>query len=201
MRTEPVLQRRRIQVIQAGVLLALPLLLLAQPSLEGSAHEFIEISGMVLAFICIVGRMWSILYVGAKKNLELVMTGPYSTTRNPLYFFSTIGAVGIGLMYGSLLVALLLGLSAYVVLSVTAAKEAEYLRTMFGPAYEIYAKRTPMFWPKIALYEDTQEVIFSPKALRRTLLDALPFLAVFPIIETIEYLQETGVLPVLFRLI
>lgn len=182
------------------MLLALPLLLLTQPLLEGSAHEFIEISGIVLAFICIVGRMWSILYVGAKKNLELVMTGPYSMTRNPLYFFSTIGAVGIGLMYGSLLVALLLGLSVYAVLSVTAAKEAEYLRTMFGPAYDVYAQRTPMFWPKIALYEDTQEVIFSPKALKRTLLDALPFLAVFPIIETIEYLQETGVLPVLFRL-
>jgi protein-S-isoprenylcysteine O-methyltransferase Ste14 len=199
MRTEPVVQRRRIQVIQAGVLLLLPLPLLAQPTLEGLAHELIEISGLALAFICVIGRMWSILYVGSKKNVQLVMTGPYSTTRNPLYFFSTIGAVGIGLMYGSLLVALLLGLSAYAVLSVTAAKEADYLRTMFGPAYDAYAQRTPMFWPKVALYEDTREVVCSPKALRRTLLDALPFLVVFPVIETIEYLQETGVLPVLFR--
>lgn len=199
MRTEPVHQRRRIHTLQFAALASLPLILLAQPALEGGAHEFIEIAGVALAFVCIVGRMWSILYVGSKKNKELVTSGPYSMTRNPLYFFSCIGAVGIGLMYGSVLVALLLGGIAYLVLSTTASKESAYLQTMFGPAYDAYARRTPMFWPKPALYEDAQEVYFSPKALKKTVLDGALFLAAFPIIETIEYLQAAGYLPILMR--
>lgn len=200
MRTEPVLQRQRIRVLQAAALFALLLLPLLHPAIEGIGHEFVELTGLALAFVCVAGRIWSILYVGAKKNLELATTGPYSMTRNPLYFFSTIGAVGIGLMFGSVLLALGLGSIAYAVLRVTAAKEADYLQAIFGSEYEAYARRTPAFWPNISLYEDRQEVVFSPKALRRTMIDALPFLAVFPIIETIEYLQETGTLPVLFWL-
>ena len=201
MRLEPVRQRTRIHTIQAGALAAVPIFFLAQPAWQGTAHEFIEIAGIVLVFACIVGRMWSILYVGSKKNKELVTSGPYSMTRNPLYFFSCIGAVGVGLMYGSVVVALALGLIAYGVLAATAAKEADYLRTMFGPAYEAYSRRTPIFWPKSQLYEDAQEVYFSPKALRKTLLDGILFLAAFPIIETLEYLHASGTLPILFHLI
>ncbi len=51
------------------------------------------------------------------------------------------------------------------------------------------------------LYEDAQEVYFSPKALRKTLLDGILFLAAFPIIETLEYLHASGTLPILFHLI
>jgi protein-S-isoprenylcysteine O-methyltransferase Ste14 len=200
MRLEPVLQRQRIHILQAGALAMIATVLLAQPSWEGSAHEFIEIAGISLVFACIIGRMWSILYVGDKKNRELVTTGPYSMTRNPLYFFSILGATGVGLMYGSLLVAIALGFVTYGVLGITAAKEADYLRTMFGPAYDAYSRRTPMLWPKTTLYVDAPEVAFSPKALKRTLLDALPFLAVFPLIETVEYLHASGVLPTLVRL-
>ena len=201
MRATPVQQRQRIHVLQAGALMTLPLLFLAQPTWDGAAHEFIEIAGIILVFACMVGRMWSILYVGSKKNTELVTTGPFSMMRNPLYFFSCIGAVGVGLMYGSLLVALGLGAIAYAVFSVTAAKEAEFLLNKFGPAYEAYSRRTPRFWPSPALYSDEHEVYFSPKALRRTVLDAMLFLAVFPVIELLEYLHVNGTLPILMRVL
>jgi protein-S-isoprenylcysteine O-methyltransferase Ste14 len=201
MRATPVLQRQRIHILQAGALTTLPILFLAQPTWDGAAHEFIEIAGICLVFACMVGRMWSILYVGSKKNVELVTTGPYSMMRNPLYFFSCLGGVGVGLMYGSLLVALGLGLVAYAVFSVTAAKEAEFLRSKFGPAYEAYSRRTPHFWPNPALYADEQAVYFSPKALKRTLFDAMLFLAIFPVIEVLEYLHLSGTLPILMRVL
>lgn len=199
MKSTPVLQRQRIHILQAGALATVPLLLLAQPFWDGAAHEFIEIVGICLVFACMIGRMWSILYVGSKKNVELVTTGPYSMMRNPLYFFSCIGAVGVGLMFGSLVVALGLGLGAYGVFSVTAAKEGDFLRAKFGPAYDDYSRRTPSFWPNPALYGDEQEAYFSPKALKRTLLDAMLFLAVFPVIETLEYLHVSGTLPILMH--
>lgn len=200
MRREPVNQRIRIRIAQAGGAVLAAMLLMTHPALGGDAHEAVELIGFGLVLACVAGRMWSILYVGSRKNLELMTAGPYSVTRNPLYFFSTLGAVGIGLIHGSLIMALALGLFAWLVLATTAAKEAEHLKTLFGARYDAYARATPLFWPKPSLYQDAPEVVFSPVALRRTFLDGLFFLAVFPIIEVIEHLQIGGFLPILARI-
>lgn len=201
MRYQPVNQRIRIQIVQVGGLLLAAVLLLTHPALGGEFHEILEFLGFGFVLACVAGRMWSILYIGSKKNAELVTSGPYSITRNPLYFFSTLGAIGVGLIHGSVIVALALGFLTYAVLVITAGKEAEHLRTIFGSAYDTYAIRTPMFWPRLTLYQDHQEVTFSPKALRRTFYDGLFFLASFPLIEGIEKLQIDGLLPVLMKLV
>lgn len=200
MRLQPVNQRIRIRIVQAGGIVLAAMLLLTHPALDGDTHEAIELVGFGLVLACIAGRMWSILYVGSRKNLELMTSGPYSITRNPLYFFSTLGAAGIGLIHGSILAALALGLFAYLVLVATAVREAEHLKTLFGSRYDCYARDTPLFWPKPSQYRDTPEVVFSPTALRRTFLDGLFFLAAFPIIEAIERLQIDGVLPILVKI-
>ena len=197
MQSQPINQRTRIHLLQAGGLACAGVLLLTHPIVVGYAHELIEFAGLVLIWVCVAGRMWSILYVGSRKNLELVTSGPYSVTRNPLYLFSTLGAFGIGLIHGSVIVAFGLGLLAYGVLILTAAKEADHLRAIFGPSYDAYAQTTPMFWPNFSRYTDNREVVFSPKALQRTFFDGLLFLAAFPMIETIELLQEKGFLPIL----
>ncbi len=197
----PVRQRPRIHLLQAGGVLLAGAILLTQPLLAGLAHEFIELAGLGLVLVCITGRMWSTLYIGARKNRELITAGPYSVTRNPLYLFSTIGAVGIGLMFGSAAAALGLGLIAYSILSSTANKEAEHLSAVFGQRYETYARETPLFWPRLSLYRDADEIAFDPKALKRTFTDGLLFLAAFPAIEAVEHLQASGVLPILARVL
>ena len=126
---------------------------ITKPILDGRAHEYLELAGFGLAILCVAGRAWSILYVGAHKNRRLVMAGPYSMTRNPLYLFSTIGAAGIGLIFGSLVAAAILGLVSYLVLARMAQKEAAHLRTLFGAQYDAYARQTPFFWPRpLALF-------------------------------------------------
>ncbi|MER9695773.1 isoprenylcysteine carboxylmethyltransferase family protein [Mesorhizobium sp. M0179] len=182
--------------------LAVMLLLFTKPFLvEGSdGHEYIEALGIGFVLVCFLGRLWSILYVGGRKNDELVTIGPFSMSRNPLYFFSTVGAAGVGLMYGSVLVAAALALVSYLVIRVTVRKEAEFLFGKFGPAYSVYAERTPPFWPNPLLFHDQAERRFSTKALRRTFTDGLYFLALFPAIETIEQLRISGMLPVFFTL-
>ena len=197
----PVHQRTRIHVLQAAGVFIASAILLTQPLVTGPVHQFVELTGVALVILCIAGRVWSSLYIGAKKNRELVTSGPYSITRNPLYLFSTIGAVGIGLMFGSVVAAAGLGLVAHGVLVGTAKREAEHLRTIFGPRYEAYSRETPLFWPKLSLYRDPEEIAFSPKALRRTFVDGLLFLAAFPIIEGVEHLQADGVLPILARIV
>nr|WP_274709177.1 isoprenylcysteine carboxylmethyltransferase family protein [Nitratireductor luteus] len=158
-------------------------------------------TGLGLILVCVGGRMWSILYVGSRKNRQLVTAGPYSMTRNPLYLFSTIGAAGVGLIYGSVIAALLLGLLAFTVFTITAAKESEHLRTLFGAEYASYAASTPMFWPKLSQYRELPEAVFSPTALKRTFLDGLFFVAAFPALEGIEHLQHTGFLPTIMRML
>ncbi|MCX5519860.1 isoprenylcysteine carboxylmethyltransferase family protein [Kaistia defluvii] len=193
-------QRLRIHLVQLAAVIFALLLLLVRPYWSGEIHEFLESAGFCLVLVCVAGRMWSILYIGSRKNRALTTLGPYSMTRNPLYLFSTIGAVGVGLIFGSILIALMLGLFSYLAFTMTATKEADHLKTLFGPEFDAYAARTPLFWPKFSLYRDSADVAFSPHALKRTFLDGLLFLAIFPLMEGLEYVQSQGFLPVLARL-
>lgn len=197
----PVNQKIRIRILQLGALLFVPLLFTMNPAFSGDGNDTIEKIGVALVLICVTGRMWSILYIGSRKNHELVTKGPYSVTRNPLYFFSVIGAMGMGLYMGSLVMTFALGLALYLVLVTTAAKEAKHLEVLFSDSYRDYARRTPMFWPNPTLYEEGQEILFSPAALRRTFLDGLVFFAAFPAIEVMENLKDAGYLPMLFRVL
>ncbi|RRI02744.1 isoprenylcysteine carboxylmethyltransferase family protein [Mesorhizobium tamadayense] len=193
-------QHKRLIVVQVAAVMAIVLLLFSKPFLsEGSnGHELVEMIGFSLVLICFLGRLWSILYVGGRKNDELVVSGPFSMTRNPLYFFSTIGAAGIGLMFGSVLAAAMLGFASFLVFRFTASREAEFLAAKFGAGYTAYAERTPRFWPNPMLYRDQDHWVFSTGALKNTFRDGLYFLALFPLIETVEYFRMAGVLPTLF---
>lgn len=197
----PVNQRRRIRILQLGMLLVVPLLFTMNPVFSGDGSDTIEKIGVALVLVCVVGRMWSILYIGSKKNRELVTMGPYSVTRNPLYFFSVIGVMGLGLFTGSLVMTFALGLASYLAFVATAKREAKHLEALFGDRYRHYERATPMFWPKLCLYAEGDEILFSPAALRRTFLDGLIFFAAFPAIEVMENLKDAGYLPMLFRIL
>ena len=104
------LQRKRKQVLALGVAVWLLLLLFTQSRWRTAAphlHALIEIAGLVLILVCILGRTWCTLYIGGLKKRELVTAGPYSVVRNPLYVFTSIGTAGIGAQTGSSLVAIL----------------------------------------------------------------------------------------------
>lgn len=196
----PFNQKKRLLIVQLSSALALMVLLVSRSGWnEGSVFsELIEATGFGLILLCIFGRLWCILYIGSRKNSELVTAGPYSMSRNPLYLFSTIGAIGIGLTFGSFAVAMVLGCFSYLVFAVTAHQEAKFLRGQFGPRFASYAARTPLFWPNIWLYREPREMTFSPLVLKRTFFDALFFLGVYPAVEGVEHLQTIGYLPTLF---
>ncbi|MCY0094425.1 methyltransferase family protein [Hoeflea ulvae] len=195
-------QKKRLLVVQLFSLVAILALLVSRPYWSEALplHEAMEIAGLGLILVCMFGRLWSILYVGSRKNSELVTSGPYSVTRNPLYLFSTIGIFGVGLVFGSISVAFVFGALSYLVFTLTAQREAAFLRSSFGASYRAYEASTPRFWPDPRLYHQPDEMTFSPRALKRTFVDALYFLAMFPAIEGIEYLQTAGYLPTLFWL-
>ncbi|MBY0531885.1 MAG: hypothetical protein K2P86_07925 [Xanthobacteraceae bacterium] len=68
---------------------------------HSAARELIEFFGLLMIVACIVLRIFCSLYIGGRKISSLVVAGPYSVCRNPLYAASIIGAIGIGAQQGS----------------------------------------------------------------------------------------------------
>ena len=167
---------------------------------EGGMHDAVESVGLGAIVISIVGRAWCSLYIGGRKKAEIVSTGPYSLSRNPLYVFSYAGAFGVGAQTGSLTIAALFVVTAVVVFRMTIAKEEAWLSAEFGETYDSYMARTPRCGPDFSKWRDEDELNVRPRFFLTTLRDGLVFLAAIPIFEGIELAQRAGWLPILLRL-
>lgn len=159
-----------------------------------------KFAGLVLLFTAILGRLWSILYIGSHKNSRLITDGPHSISHNPLYLFSLIGVTGIGFMFGSLLITAALVSAAFLIFHATALREAAHLHGKFADAYGAYAADTPLFWPNFRRYSSETEVTFSTTALTTTFRDAICLVALFPAVELLEKLHTAGYLTTLFSI-
>jgi protein-S-isoprenylcysteine O-methyltransferase Ste14 len=164
------------------------------------AHESVENVGRLLIGVCILGRCWCTLYIGGRKGETLVAVGPYSLCRNPLYFFSFVGAAGVGAQTGSMLVALVCTVIVWIVFRVTVAKEERFLLERHGEAYAAYLATTPRFLPNPARWEPVESVEVFPKRVVATFFDGMLFVLAIPIIEGFEWLQQIGWIPVLITL-
>ena len=187
----------RINILRGTFLLLLPLVLFAAPIWARMpwVFEILEVLGVALLIAGVLGRFWAILYIGGRKNSMVMQDGPYSICRHPLYLFSTISVAGFGLMLGSLVLTAVFTILTFSILSQTAAKEEERLRSIFGAEYEAYATRVPRIWPKPSLFRTEPEVTFRVDHLRTNLMDALVFLSFIPIAKFAQQLKEAGWLP------
>ena len=96
----------------------------------------LEVLAFLTLMVAALGRVWTSAYISGKKNHELVVDGPYSLTRNPLYFFSLLGYLGAGLAFEKLTVSL-----AFTVVFVfthwpTICRRESKLRDKFGDKYD-----------------------------------------------------------------
>ncbi len=167
---------------------------------EGYLHEGLEAVGLGAVFVSIVGRAWCSLYIGGRKKAEIVSTGPYSISRNPLYLFSYVGAFGIGAQTGSITLALMFVVIALAVFHFTIAREEAWLSAEFGAAYDDYRARTPRLGPDFSKWRDEAELSIRPQFFLTTLRDGLVFLLAVPIFESVDWAHAAGWLPALVRL-
>jgi protein-S-isoprenylcysteine O-methyltransferase Ste14 len=159
--------------------------------------NLLPMAGLVLIGIAIVGRLWCSLYIGGRKNNELVTEGPYSMTRNPLYFFSLLGFVGIAFCTRSISFSVcVVAFFALVYPSVIASEEA-FLRGRFGAAFEAYCKRTPRFFPSIARYRTSEVCEVSIRQFYRAARDVIWFVWLAGVVALIEVLRPALVQPLL----
>lgn len=93
-------------------------------------------------------RLWATLYIGGRKSVELVTTGPYALCRHPLYVasFLILLALAIFLLSASVLAAA--GLLAIVYAFVVVPSEERHALTCFGDEYRRFMAQTPRFLPR-----------------------------------------------------
>jgi protein-S-isoprenylcysteine O-methyltransferase Ste14 len=197
MKAAAVRQKVRIRILRLAFLAMLPLVIFSRSAwLEPEwLFDLFEVAGIFLVILGVLGRFWSILYIGGHKNVTVIQSGPYSICRHPLYLFSTIATAGFGLMLGSVVLTALLGGVVFVILSLTAQREERYLRSEFGGAYDAYAARVPRIWPDLSLFTTPREVVFSVPQLKGNFFDALVFLSFIPLAELMEWLKEEAIVP------
>ena len=195
------LQRQRKRAVALG-LVGLMAIALSTASIwddDTMVRRLVEALGLVLIVVSVVGRAWCSLYIGGRKAAELVVTGPYSLSRNPLYFFSLLGALGMGAQSGSISLGLLFLAAAVAIFLPLIGREESYLAQAMPGAFDAYRLTTPRLLPRLSLWRSPEEITVRPVFFSRTLLDGVVMVLAWPIFEGIEVLQRAGVFPVLMR--
>ena len=165
--------------------------------LEQSAYlvsEAMMVFGFFLVGFATVGRLWCAQYIAGYKTDVLVMEGPYSMCRNPLYFFSFLGGIGAGLCTESLVLTLVIAAIFTMIYPVTIKNEETKLSRVFGSVYDDYVGRVPRFFPKISLFKEPAEYIVNPRIFRREVFDAVFFIWVVGFFEFFKALTDLEVI-------
>jgi protein-S-isoprenylcysteine O-methyltransferase Ste14 len=154
--------------------------------------------GLVLVGIGSIGRMWSNLYIVGYKNAALLRVGPYSITRNPLYFFSAIGGIGVGLTTGTLGFAALVAAAFAIAYPSVIRSEEKRLQGIYGTAWDEYVRCVPRFFPRLSLLDEPDTYTAYPRLFRRHLLDALWFPWAAALVLMIGQMHQSDWLPEYF---
>ncbi|CAM5203528.1 Isoprenylcysteine carboxylmethyltransferase family protein OS=Castellaniella sp OX=1955812 GN=EPN31_14205 PE=4 SV=1 [Castellaniella denitrificans] len=155
-------------------------------------HQGLEWIGLGLIILAVLGRAACMLYVGGRKGTDLIVEGPYSISRNPLYVFSILAVLGIGLQTGSLIVGLVFAFAAYLIFRWIVEEEEILLHKAFGAAFDVYRQQVPRFYPRWHLWRSPKHITVDLEGVWKTIRDALPYFLAIPVFELIEAAQEAG---------
>ncbi len=165
---------------------------------HGATDMVLSAAGYALLLTGCAGRIWCALYIAGRKNSTLVDCGPYSLTRNPLYFFSFLAFIGAGLSFESLTLATLFGVVFFATHWPTIRLEEKRLRELFGLDFDAYMSRVPRFIPRFSHYQSVESLVVNPRIFTRTMVEASLIPLVYLGAQAIEEGQSLGILPTYF---
>ncbi len=129
-----------------GIIALIVVLVLAKPDVRSIVIGF---------FVMMLGmffRAWSSGYID--KDRELATGGPYSLTRNPLYFGNLLIGAGIAVASNHWLTALICAVYYVFFFSFLIAVERKRMKARFGARYEAWAREANLFFPRIKRIKD-----------------------------------------------
>jgi protein-S-isoprenylcysteine O-methyltransferase Ste14 len=138
----------------------------------------------IVGFLCValacLGRIWCSLFIAGHKDEVLVTTGPFAACRHPLYSFSIVGALGLGLASKSLLLCagVVLVIAALVIYA--ASCEEQFLADAFPDEFRAYVAATPnMWWPLRRKVTLPAQLDVRPAVFWKAFLDAGSFFVLY----------------------
>ena len=197
-----IMARSRVYVSRLFAILILTLAVVTGHSFgqDNPLDVLFEMTGLFLLTICSMGRLWALLYISGNKSNELITDGPYSVVRHPLYLFSLIGAIGIGLVSENLLILALIVVFYVMYYPFTILAEEKKLEGAFGEAYIEYKCKTPRFFPKLSLYKSPDLYTVKADTFVRNFAGGMWFIWIYILFHIIEMIQDMGYVPVYWRI-
>jgi len=196
------IEKFRIEISRIFVAALIIVIIISDSAWETQApfiRAILFMIGCILVGIASLGRLWCSLYIAGYKTDSLVTQGPYSLCRNPLYFFSLIGAVGVGFASETITLPVVLFLIFSIYYPFVIKSEEAELGKIHGDKFQTYFQSTPRFFPKLSNFREPEEYIVKPVVFRKHMFDALWFIWLVGILEVMESLHELHVLPVIFN--
>ncbi len=155
----------------------------------------LNISGFVLVILCTFGRLWTLAYISGHKTTNLITVGPYSMVRNPLYFCSLLGSIGIGLASKNLLVLGLIVFMFIIYYPFVIRAEEKNLEGVHGQAFLDFKKKVPMFIPRFSQYATPEKYEIDTRLFRRSFFSAVWFPLIYMLVLLIDVLHAAAILP------
>lgn len=154
----------------------------------------VDVFAFFLVLVATFGRLWALAYISGNKTTRLVTKGPYSIVRNPLYFFSFIGIIGIGLASKNIvMLSALCALFGLYYPFVILAEEKKLAKT-HGDAFDRYRSSTPTFFPRFSLYRDRPDCTIDTRSFRRSFFSVMWFPLVYLFLLLFERLHDSNLL-------
>lgn len=111
--------------------------------------QFLFVLGVSLVAFAILVVLWTIFLFNRtgqhpdphKPTPEIVDTGPFRVSRNPIYLLMIVVCLGFALMQRNLWILLLTPLAVWVLTRFVIVPEERYLEEKFGEVYLAYKRR------------------------------------------------------------
>jgi protein-S-isoprenylcysteine O-methyltransferase Ste14 len=156
---------------------------------EGLSEFGLEALAWMLFFTGAMIRWWATLFIGGRKDLELVTVGPYSMCRNPLYLGTLLMTLSVGVFLQSLSLILATCVVALGYVLITVPIEEQKLANLYGPAFDNYRRRVPCLFPNPYLLSEPEEIHVLPKGIRAEFKRSLQYASIPLICYFIEHLR------------
>ncbi len=196
--------KTRLAVSRLFGLAVLALLLVSAPywrSVDGNplVGAVLFFFGIVFACLGFFGRVWCLSFIQGRKKKVLIKEGPYSLCRHPLYLFSLIGGVGVGLCTQTLTIPLVFLAAFALYYPIVIRREEKFLGDIFE-GYEAYKLESNAIFPRWSKFAEGESVTMGARSFRQELTEAAGSVAFIGVIVLIQGLQSASILPTYFLL-
>ncbi|MDR1691458.1 MAG: isoprenylcysteine carboxylmethyltransferase family protein [Rickettsiales bacterium] len=153
-------------------------------------EKFNDTLAALLVCFGAIGRFYSMLFIGGKKDRKIVTDGPFSVVRNPLYVCSFVALLGFLLALGRIDILVIVMVAFFFYYGDTVAREEKNLEKEFGKEYLDYKAKTPKYIPDFKLWHTPEFIQVNTKVILKYFVFLVCFLIAIPMVEGLEGLKQ-----------